>query len=82
MNDAEAEEQGPHRQHQRRGGDSNRPAPCRFARHPEKSQRAQCEGWPNQQTVSLSGYHFVQEDSPLAMAAAIEDFAQGVFRAT
>ena len=45
-------------------------------------QRAQCEGWPNQQTVSLSGYHFVQEDSPLAMAAAIEDFAQGVFRAT
>ena len=43
-------------------------------------QRAQCESWPNQQSVTLAGYHFVQEDSPEEMAAAIDAFATGVLR--
>jgi haloalkane dehalogenase len=43
-------------------------------------QRAQCEGWPNQQTMTLSGYHFVPEDSPAEMATAIDAFAAGVMR--
>ena len=38
-------------------------------------QRAQCRAWPNQREVTLKGFHFVQEDSPQEMAAAIAEFA-------
>lgn len=42
-------------------------------------QRQECQRWPNQTELTLPGYHFVQEDSPDAMAAAIADFAAAVF---
>lgn len=42
-------------------------------------QRAQCRAWPNQREVMLDGYHFVQEDSPQEMAAAIAEFAAEIF---
>ena len=42
-------------------------------------QRAECQQWPNQREVQLVGKHFVQEDDPAEMAAAIRAFADGVF---
>ncbi len=44
-----------------------------------KRQREECRRWPNQQEVALPGKHFVQEDSPVEMAAAIMAFAERVF---
>jgi haloalkane dehalogenase len=35
------------------------------------AQREFCRGWPNQQEVTVSGNHFLQEDSPNEIAEAI-----------
>ena len=35
------------------------------------AQREFCRSWPNQQEISISGGHFLQEDSPNEIAAAI-----------
>ena len=34
-------------------------------------QREFCRTWPNQQEVTVKGLHFIQEDSPGEIAAAI-----------
>ena len=36
------------------------------------SQREFCRSWPNQEEVTVKGLHFIQEDSPLEIADAIE----------
>lgn len=38
------------------------------------AQRDFCRSWPNQETVSVDGAHFLQEDSPAAMGEAIARF--------
>jgi len=38
-------------------------------------QREICRGWKNQTEVSVAGTHFIQEDSPDEIAAALVDFA-------
>lgn len=37
-------------------------------------QREFCRGFPNQTEVTVAGSHFIQEDSPLEIAAAIRDW--------
>lgn len=37
-----------------------------------------CRSWPNQQEVTVKGAHFVQEDSPHEIGAAVADFVQGI----
>lgn len=39
-------------------------------------QRAFCRGWPNQEEVTVSGLHFVQEDSPHEIGEAVAAFVQ------
>jgi len=34
-------------------------------------KRAFCRGWPNQEEVSVPGLHFLQEDSPAEIGAAL-----------
>lgn len=41
-------------------------------------QRELCRRWPNQTEVTVQGRHFLQEDSPDAIGAAIADFVQRV----
>ena len=38
-----------------------------------------CRTWPNQREVTVKGIHFIQEDAPLEIAAALESFLQEVF---
>ena len=38
------------------------------------AQREFCRGWPQQTEVTVPGVHFPQEDSPEAIAGAIEEF--------
>ncbi len=38
------------------------------------AQREFCRGFPNQTEVSVAGQHFIQEDSPADIAAAINDW--------
>ncbi len=38
------------------------------------AQREYCRGWPNQKEVTVSGLHFIQEDSAEEIAAAIADW--------
>ena len=40
-------------------------------------QREFCRSWPNQIEVTVSGNHFLQEDSPVEIAAAIADWRSG-----
>jgi haloalkane dehalogenase len=40
------------------------------------SARETCRRWPNQREVTVRGLHYVQEDSPAEIAAAIADWAQ------
>ena len=35
------------------------------------AQREFCRAWPNQQEVTVKGNHFLQEDSPDEIAAAL-----------
>jgi haloalkane dehalogenase len=37
-----------------------------------------CRTWPNQQKVSVAGLHFIQEDSPADIGAALAAFVQRV----
>ena len=41
-------------------------------------QREFCRGWPNQTETTVRGVHFVQEDSPDEIAAAIADWMAGL----
>ena len=41
-------------------------------------QRAFCRGWPNQTEVTVPGIHFVQEDSPDAIGAALADWIRAL----
>lgn len=41
-------------------------------------QREFCRRWPNQQEVTVRGLHFVQEDSPAEIGAAVADFVRGI----
>jgi len=38
------------------------------------AQREYCRHWPNQREVTVKGVHFVQEDSPNEIGAAIADW--------
>ena len=38
------------------------------------SQREFCRTWPNQTEVTVAGSHFIQEDSPDQIGAAIADW--------
>jgi haloalkane dehalogenase len=42
------------------------------------AQREFCRAWPNQTTVTVEGSHFLQEDSPAAVAAATASFVAKV----
>ena len=39
-------------------------------------QREFCRSWPNQTEVTVKGTHFIQEDSPDEIGAAVADFVQ------
>ena len=41
-------------------------------------QREVCRGWANQTEVTVKGLHFVQEDSPDEIGAAVADFLAGL----
>ena len=41
-------------------------------------QREFCRKWPNQREVTVNGLHFIQEDSPAEIGAAIADFVAGL----
>lgn len=42
------------------------------------SQREYCRSWPNQTEVTVSGIHFVQEDSPHEVGQAVADWLGGL----
>ncbi len=42
------------------------------------AQREFCRKWPNQREVTVKGVHFVQEDSPHEIGAAIADWYRGL----
>jgi haloalkane dehalogenase len=41
-------------------------------------QREFCRTWPNQQEVTVPGIHFIQEDSPAEIGAAIAEWYPGI----
>lgn len=43
-----------------------------------RSQREFCRTWPNQTEVTVPGRHFVQEDSPDLIGAAVANFVRGI----
>jgi haloalkane dehalogenase len=38
------------------------------------AQREFCRSWPNQREVTVKGVHFIQEDSPTEIGAAVADW--------
>ena len=42
------------------------------------AQREFCRGWPNQTEVRVAGTHFIQEDSPHEIGAALAAFADRI----
>ena len=44
------------------------------------AQREFCRAWPNQQEVTVPGIHFIQEDSPHKVGAAIAEWYRGIGR--
>ena len=44
----------------------------------QDEHRAFCRTWPNQTDVTVSGLHFVQEDSPYEIGRAIVDWYSGI----
>ena len=42
------------------------------------SQREFCRSWPNQEEISVSGQHFIQEDSPAEIGQAISDWYRAI----
>jgi haloalkane dehalogenase len=45
------------------------------------SAREFCRTWPNQREVTVKGIHFIQEDAPVEIAAALDGFLREVFAA-
>lgn len=43
-----------------------------------KGQRDFCRSWPNQQTVTVKGAHFLQEESPREVGEAVAGFVAKV----
>ncbi len=43
-------------------------------------QREFCRTWPNQTEVTVKGIHFVQEDSPIEIGAAVANFVRSLRR--
>ena len=41
-------------------------------------QREICRAWPNQTEVTVKGTHFIQEDSPDEIGAAVADFVRRI----
>jgi haloalkane dehalogenase len=41
-------------------------------------QREFCRGWPNQRELTVKGSHFIQEDSPDEIGAAVAAFVRGL----
>lgn len=41
-------------------------------------QREVCRAWPNQTEITVKGLHFIQEDSPDVIGAAVADFVRQV----
>ena len=41
-------------------------------------QREVCRAWPNQIEITVAGLHFIQEDSPAEIGAAVADFVRGI----
>jgi haloalkane dehalogenase len=41
-----------------------------------------CRTWPNQRELTVDGIHFIQEDAPAEIAAALKEFLQDVFGRT
>ncbi|MCZ6526196.1 MAG: haloalkane dehalogenase, partial [Gammaproteobacteria bacterium] len=41
-------------------------------------QREYCRTWPNQQELTVKGAHFVQEDSPDEIGAAVANFLRSL----
>ena len=41
-------------------------------------QREHCRAWPNQREVTVSGLHFIQEDSPDAIGVALRRWLTGL----
>ena len=41
-------------------------------------QREACRAWPNLTEVTVRGHHFIQEDSPAEIGAAIRDWLRGL----
>lgn len=41
-------------------------------------QREFCRSWPNQREVTVKGLHFIQEDSPHEIGAAVAEFVQSL----
>jgi haloalkane dehalogenase len=39
-----------------------------------------CRSWPNQREVTVPGTHFIQEDSPAQIGAAIREFVGNLRR--
>lgn len=42
------------------------------------AQREFCRAWPNQQTVTVKGAHFLQEDAPAEVGEAMAKFVASV----
>ncbi|MEC8856791.1 MAG: haloalkane dehalogenase [Chloroflexota bacterium] len=42
------------------------------------SQREFCRSWPNQEELSVSGQHFIQEDSPAEIGQAISEWYRAI----
>jgi haloalkane dehalogenase len=42
------------------------------------AQRDFCRAWPNQQEITVSGSHFIQEDSPAEIGQAIAAFLRRI----
>ena len=51
---------------------------CRAGRDPDGRATGILPHFPNQTEVTVAGSHFIQEDSPAEIAAAIECLAAGV----
>jgi len=41
-------------------------------------QREACRAWPNQTEITVAGLHFIQEDSPDEIGAAVADFVRSL----
>jgi haloalkane dehalogenase len=47
---------------------------------PSHNQKSSSRTWPNQTEVTVKGIHFVQEDSPIEIGAAVANFVRTLRR--